>query len=112
VLTYAYSPNPRVLRLTGRQGDHEDVRVSGPLHSNSGDLSVAAAVAGLGVAFEPDFMVESALATGELVRVLPGYESTPGEIWAVYPSRRHLSAKVRLFVDHLTQQFGEGAKRK
>jgi DNA-binding transcriptional LysR family regulator len=112
VLTYAYSPNPRVLRLTGRQGDHEDVRVSGPLHSNSGDLSVAAAVAGLGVAFEPDFMVESALATGELVRVLPGYESTPGEIWAVYPSRRHLSAKVRLFVDHLAQQFGEGAKRK
>jgi DNA-binding transcriptional LysR family regulator len=112
VLTYAYSPNPRVLRLTGRQGQHEDVRVSGPLHSNSGDLSIAAAIAGLGVAFEPDFMVESALAAGELVRVLPGYESTPGEIWAVYPSRRHLSAKVRLFVDHLAQQFGEGEKRK
>ncbi|MGE5465725.1 MAG: LysR family transcriptional regulator [Methanocella sp.] len=112
VLTYAYSPNPRVLRLTDRHGRHEEVRISGPLHSNSGDLSIAAAIAGLGVVFEPDFMLKAALDSGQLVRVLPGYESTPSEIWAVYPSRRHLSAKVRLFVDHVAQQLGSAAGRK
>jgi DNA-binding transcriptional LysR family regulator len=105
VLTYAYSANPKVLRLTDRHGRHEEVRVAGPLHSNSGDLSIAAATAGLGIVFEPDFMVRSALDSGQLVRVLPAYESTPGEIWAVYPSRRHLSAKVRMFVDHLARDF-------
>lgn len=112
VLTYAYSPSPRVLRLTDRHGRHEEVRVAGPLHSNSGDLAIAAAIAGLGVIFEPDFMVKSALEWGQLVRVLPGYESTPGEIWAVYPSRRHLSAKVRLFVDHVVREFADGEGRK
>ena len=105
VLSYAYSPNPRVWRLADRQGRHHDVRVSGPLHSTSGDLTIAAAIAGLGVIFEPDFMVKPALDAGLLVRVLPQYESAPGDIWAVYPSRRHLSAKVRLFVDHVARQF-------
>ena len=105
VFTYAYAANPRVIRLTSRQGREEEVKVSGPLHSNSGDLSIAAAVSGLGIVFEPDFMVEAALASGSLVRVLPGYAGTPGDIWAVYPSRRHLSVKVRLFVEHLAAQF-------
>ncbi len=109
VLTYAYSPHPRVWRLLDRSGRAHEVPVSGPLHSNSGDLSIASAIAGLGVALEPDFMVQPALAAGLLVRILPDYETAPGEVWAVYPSRRHLSAKVRLFVDHLAEQFAAAA---
>jgi DNA-binding transcriptional LysR family regulator len=112
VMTYAYSPNPRVWRLVDRTGRQEEVRVGGPLHSNSGDLAVAAAIAGLGIVFEPDFIVAPALAAGLLVRVLPEYESAPGDIWAVYPSRRHLSVKVRLFVDHIAQQFAAEAPDK
>ncbi len=112
VITYAYSPNPRVWRLVDRTGRQEEVRVGGPLHSNSGDLAVAAAIAGLGIVFEPDFIVAPALAAGSLVRVLPEYKSAPGDIWAIYPSRRHLSAKVRLFVDHFAQQFAASAAGK
>lgn len=112
VITYAYSPNPRVWRLLDREGRAHEVRVGGPLHSNSGDLAVAAAIAGLGLVFEPDFIVAPALAAGLIVRVLPEYESAPGDIWAVYPSRRHLSAKVRLFVDHIAQQFAVPAAGK
>jgi DNA-binding transcriptional LysR family regulator len=110
VLTYAYSPAPRLWRLIGPDGNTTEVRVAGPLHSNSGDVSIAAATAGLGIVFEPDFMVAPALEAGLLVRVLPRYESEPGEIWALYPSRRHLSAKVRLFVDHLAQAFAAPAR--
>jgi DNA-binding transcriptional LysR family regulator len=105
VLTYANMPNPHVWRLTDRQGHHHDVRVAGPLHSNSGDLLVASAIAGLGVIYEPDYALQPALDAGLLTRVLPEFDHAPGEIWAVYPSRRHLSAKVRAFVDHLAEQF-------
>ena len=104
-MTYAYSPSARTWRLIDRQGRPHEVRVAGALHSNSGDLAVAAAIAGLGIALEPDFLVEPALAAGLLVRVLPKYESAPADIWAVYPSRRHLSAKVRLFVEHVVREF-------
>lgn len=105
VMTYAYSPNPKLWTLSDRDGKPHEVRVTSALHSNSGDIAIASAIAGMGVVFEPDFMLKPALDAGLLVRVLPGFESTPRDIWAVYPSRRHLSAKVRLFVDHIAQQF-------
>jgi DNA-binding transcriptional LysR family regulator len=105
LFTYAYGPHPNLWRLTDPSGAEHPVRAAGNLHANSGDLLVATAVAGLGIAFEPDFIVRPHLDNGSLVRVLPGYTGTQGEIWAVYPSRRHLSVKVRLFVEHLAESF-------
>lgn len=108
-LTYAYSASPRVWRFTDAAGTPHDVRVTGNLHANSGDALRAAAIAGLGILYEPDFLVGSALRTGQLVRLLPDYTGAGGDIWAVYPSRRHLSLKVRLFVDHIAAAFAGGA---
>lgn len=108
-LTYAYSASPRVWRFTDAAGTPHDVRVTGNLHANSGDALRAAAIAGLGILYEPDFLVGSALRTGQLVRLLPDYSGAGGDIWAVYPSRRHLSLKVRLFVDHIAAAFAGGA---
>ena len=88
--------------MMDRAGTQHEVRISGPLNSNSGDLTIAAAIAGLGVVYEPDFMLRAALDDGLLVRILPDYEGMTGDIWAAYPSRRHLSAKVRLFVEHFS----------
>ncbi len=81
------------------------MRVGGTLHANSGDALRSAAVGGLGIINEPDFLLQDAVERGELVRLLPDFESGGGEIWAVYPSRRHLSLKVRLFVDHIARVF-------
>jgi DNA-binding transcriptional LysR family regulator len=108
-LTYAYSPVLRLWRFIADDGAVHEVRVSGTLHANSGDALRAAAVAGLGLVYEPDFLLDAALRSGELVRLLPGYSGTAGDIWAVYPSRRHLSLKVRLFVDHVAALFGASA---
>jgi len=108
-LTYAYAVTPRLWRFTGPDGSVHDVRVTGSLHANSGDALLAAALAGLGVVNEPDFMLDAALTAGRLQRLLPDHTGQGGEIWAVYPSRRHLSLKVRLFVDHVAQAFGTGA---
>jgi DNA-binding transcriptional LysR family regulator len=57
---------------------------------------------------EPDFIVAADLAAGRLVRVLAEYAPAPAGVYAVYPSRRHLSAKVRAFVDFLAERFAAG----
>ncbi|GAB4175751.1 MAG: LysR family transcriptional regulator [Rhodocyclaceae bacterium] len=104
-ITYAHSASPRAWRLTGPDGTTHEVRVSGPLHSNSADLAMGAAIAGLGIVFEPEFILAPALAAGHLERVLPAFRGPSLDVWAVYPSRRHLSAKVRQFVAHLAECF-------
>ena len=109
LLSYAHSPQPRLWRLVGPQGEVREVAVRGPLHANSGEVLVAAAAAGLGVGYEPDFMVRPLVATGALERVLPAWSGHALDILAVYPSRRHLSAKVRLFVEHLQAEFAADA---
>jgi DNA-binding transcriptional LysR family regulator len=108
LLTYAYSRTPRLWTLRGPAGESIELKATGSLHANSGEVLVAAAVAGQGIVLETDFHVAAAMADGRLVRVLPDYEGGSGDIWAVYPSRRHLSAKVRVFVDHVAAEFAAG----
>jgi len=65
----------------------------------------AAAVAGPGIAREPDFVGAPQLASGQWQRVLAGDSGPKLDVWAVYPSPRHLSAKVRTLVAHLAEVF-------
>jgi DNA-binding transcriptional LysR family regulator len=75
------------------------------MHTNNGDTARAAALAGAGVIWQPTFLVGADLREGRLVPLLPGYRLPDIDILAVYPSRRHLSAKVRVMVDFLAAQF-------
>ncbi len=77
MLTYAYASAPRSWRFTDSSGQTHDVRVTGSLHANSGETLVAAAIAGLGIVCEPDFLVADAIAQGKLMRVLPGFRGYP-----------------------------------
>jgi DNA-binding transcriptional LysR family regulator len=108
-LTYEYLPQRGTWRFQDRAGGEHAVRVAGPVHANNGDLLAAAAVEGIGIAMEPDFIVDADVAAGRLVRVLPDYVPAPTNVYAVYPSRRHLSAKVRAFVDFLAERFAATA---
>jgi DNA-binding transcriptional LysR family regulator len=75
-------------------------------HSNSGHSLLAAARAGLGLAYLPDYYLADDVATGRLVRVLEEWGGIERDVVAVYQHRRHLSAKVKLFVDFLQERFG------
>jgi DNA-binding transcriptional LysR family regulator len=108
-LTYAYAPSARVWQLFDRAGVMHEVRAGGSLHANNGDMLIAAAAAGLGIVCEPDFLLGPELKAGRLVPLLPGFSGRRADIWAVYPSRRHLSVKVRLFVDHVAGFFAKPA---
>jgi DNA-binding transcriptional LysR family regulator len=87
-------------------GEVRPVRVSGRLHASNGDLLRAAAVAGLGIAVLPTFLVGDLLASGALC-CLPFAGPVPdAAVHAIYPQSRHLSPKVRVFVDFLASRFG------
>lgn len=75
---------------------------------NDSNAYLAGALAGLGVIQAPTFLVEEALATGELVRILEDWQSDPIPMYVVYPPNRHLSAKLRVFVDWIVDLFATG----
>lgn len=103
-LVYSYTRDGDVWRFHGEHGEQE-VRVSGSLVANNGDALTAAALAGQGVILQPSFIVGEALRDGRLLPVLPGWRLADFTIYAVYPSARHLSPKVRRFVDFLAARF-------
>ena len=108
-LTYEYMPVRNVWPFRGKDGREHAVRVSGPLHSNNGDLLAAAAVAGVGIAYEPEFILGPDLKAGRLVPILASYTAPLGPVYAVYPSRRYVTAKVRVFVDFLARRFANAS---
>jgi DNA-binding transcriptional LysR family regulator len=89
----------------GDDSDLVSVSVSGPIEVNSPMAARAAALAGLGFAILPDFIAKTEIEQGRLIPVLNERMPKGGGIFAVYPHRRYLPAKVRVFVDFLVQWF-------
>jgi len=104
-LTYEYSSEGNLWRFNDAAGAAHDVKVTGHAHSNNGAMLAALAVAGVGITVEPDFIVAADVRAGRLVRLLRDYAPPAININAVYPSRRHLSAKVRAFIDFVALRF-------
>ncbi|TPI40547.1 LysR family transcriptional regulator [Mesorhizobium sp. B3-1-9] len=92
-------------RFKGEGEDSISVAVSGPIEVNSPIVARAAALSGLGFAMLPDFIAAPDVASGKLVTALDDRIPAGTGIFAVYPHRRYLPAKVRVFVDFLVQWF-------
>jgi DNA-binding transcriptional LysR family regulator len=105
-LGYSYGQARDEWRFDGPDGPAA-VRVRGGFQANNGDVLRAAALRGAGLVLLPSFIVGTDLVSGGLVPVLPGYRVPELAIHAVYPPGRHLSAKVRSFVDFLVPRYGE-----
>ncbi len=84
----------------------QTVAVNPILRTNSGDTCRAAALKHLGIILQPTFMVGEDLRSGALVELMPQYRSSEYGIYAVYPSRRYMSAKVRLLIEFLAKALG------
>ena len=89
----------------GDSGEMVSVAVSGPIEVNSPLTARAAAVSGLGFTILPDFIAAPEIEAGNLVALMDERMYSGGGIFAVYPHRRYLPAKVRVFVDFLVQWF-------
>jgi DNA-binding transcriptional LysR family regulator len=113
-LLYAYAATGSEFQLFDRAGNFRFFdpagnpvagRVSGNLVTTSIAMLRAAALAGLGLWLCPPYIVSDLLASGALVPLLTDYGRPEMQIVALYPHRRQLSAKVRLFLDMLVDQF-------
>jgi DNA-binding transcriptional LysR family regulator len=83
------------------------VKVSGPLSSNDGDVVLGWALDGHGILLRSEWDAAKYLASGRLQVVLPDYAPPPADLFAFYPSRQHMPARSRVFLDFLVGQFGK-----
>lgn len=104
-LQYGYSGTMTGWRLDSEDGSR-NYAINAVLCSNNGDVLKSAALAGQGIALLPTFIVGDALQQGTLRTVLPEFLPSELVLSALYPRNRHLSAKIRLFLDLLEARFG------
>ncbi|WP_025916022.1 LysR family transcriptional regulator [Herminiimonas sp. CN] len=104
-LGYAYTSSGDEWHLRSDAMD-APIRIAGSIKANNGDMLRLAACNGAGIVFQPLFIVQDDLQAGRLVPILGEYTSIDLGIYAIYPSRKHLSAKVRTFVDFLVARLG------
>ena len=98
------------LSLRGPDGRPAPLRLHAVMKSDDTTLSQYAVLAGIGVAFLPEWSVGEALASGRLVRLLPGYATAPMPMHAVYTSRQHMAPKLRSFIDFLAERLDSKQK--
>jgi DNA-binding transcriptional LysR family regulator len=106
-LLYTNTPLYDQWRFDGPEGKVA-VAVAGSLRANNGEALLQAALAGVGITRAPTFMASSHLCAGRLRAVLTDYRPVAeSAIYAVYPHRRHLTPKVRAFVEFLAAHIGQ-----
>jgi DNA-binding transcriptional LysR family regulator len=104
LLIYTHANNPNELRFT-RKGETHAVSVTGLLESNDGQVLRAAALDGMGILVQPTYIVYDDIVAGRLVPTLDDWDLPHLAINLAYPSRKHLSAKVRSFIDFMAAHF-------
>jgi DNA-binding transcriptional LysR family regulator len=103
-IVYLYRSTKNLWPFDGPEGP-ESVEVRGDIEANNAEVILELVRSGQGIALLPTWLVAQCLRQGHLQQVLKGYAAADSQIYAVYPPGRHLSPKVRAFVDHLVQHF-------
>jgi DNA-binding transcriptional LysR family regulator len=87
-------------------GEVTHLRPHGKLDCSDGQVLHDWCLQGLGIAWRSTWEVEADIAAGTLVAILEEHAAPPNGIYAVFPQRRHLPLRVRLWIDHLKQTYG------
>ena len=104
LLIYTHANNPNELRFT-RGDEQQTINVKGLLESNDGQILRAAALDGMGILVQPSYIVYDDIVAGRLVPMLDDWDLPRLTVNLAYPSRKHLSAKVRTFIDFMAAHF-------
>ena len=89
------------------QGEVQHVRLSGPLDCSDGQVLHDWCLAGYGIAWRSTWEVQAQIATGALVEVLQDFAAPPNGIYAVFPQRKHLPLRLRLWIDFLKHHYAQ-----
>ena len=106
-ISYSLMRSPERWDFVEPDGRRVSVDIRTRVLCNSAELETALAVAGLGVTRLPAFACARELAEGRLQSVLDDYGRSEIGVYAIYPERRHLPAKTRVFIDFLIERFGD-----
>lgn len=100
IVGYLRARTDTVLPFALRRDDQQrDVHGRYLLAVDDGNAYLAAGVAGLGVLWLPDYMAAAHVTSGALVRVLSDWQVAPMPLYVAFPPNRHVSAKLRVFID-------------
>lgn len=102
-LIYTGSARPREWLVLDSDSEPHTVAVNGPIHTNDDATLRQAAIEGLGIVRMPKLFLRDALADGRLVQIWPEDAAPAATLGVVYPSRRELPAKVRVWIDSLVE---------
>jgi DNA-binding transcriptional LysR family regulator len=105
LLHYSSQAGKAVWRLTSPSGEKRQVRTSGGLSVNDGQVLLNAAISGLGIAYLPSFLYAKPMAEGLVEDAIPDLPVEMQSIYAVHPQGRLIQPKVRAFIDFLVQRF-------
>ena len=83
------------------------MRLSGEIKTNSSEIVHQTLLAGCGIALRPTWQVRDELLSQKLVHILPQYREAPGvAVYAIYPDKQYIPARLRVFVDFLAGIYG------
>lgn len=88
-------------------GDLVHLKPGGPLDCSDGQVLHDWCIAGYGIAWRSTWEVEAEIAEGKLVALLQDFDAPPNGIYAVFPQRKHLPLRVRLWIDFLKHNYGQ-----
>ncbi|MBQ4837990.1 MULTISPECIES: LysR family transcriptional regulator [Pseudoalteromonas] len=104
-ICYSNLKHPDRWEFTDQAGKSFTVDVRKRANINNGHMQAAMAIDGIGISRLPEFYLADAIEQGQLEILLEAYLQRPVEVYVVYPSRKHLSPKVRYFIDILSSQL-------
>ncbi|MGF1695989.1 LysR family transcriptional regulator [Vibrio lamellibrachiae] len=104
-ITYSYIKSPNTWQYQSMDGEEIAVQLDSRVITNSPEMELELALAGQGITRMPKFNLSDKLATGELVVLFEGYKKEPINVYLVYASKKHMSAKVRCFIDFVVAEL-------
>lgn len=89
-------------------GNLSSIELNQHMLANNADMMLESCLQGVGIALLPIFTAHHYLKSGQLIRVLPEYKTHPESgIYAIFPQNKHVSTKLRLFIEHLVKMSSE-----
>lgn len=107
ILSYRYQDSPNEWRFLSPDGRYSSVPVTGSIEMNNSLALRQVTLDGAGIMLTPTFVVGEDIAAGRLQKLLPEYHAKEISIYAVYAGRRHLTPKVRAFIDFMKRRLSD-----
>lgn len=106
-ICYGYLKQPRQWHYKNQYGKETQIEVASRVTTNSSEMILSLCLAGQGIARIPKFLLSDQLESGELVELFADHQHLLIDIFLIYPSRKHMSPKVRAFIDFVAETLSD-----